>query len=338
MRHLLLLLPLLLALVSCGGARSAADDIPSWAAHPPKAEGRLYGVGSAGDFTAAESVARRDLAAQLSVTVVAEREDRDVHTAVRATGRSPSERLESVARQRIETRIRQDDLPGVTVEAREQRGATAWVLVVFDRAAWASQLEQRLAGLDRRIAPTWEAFLVLSNQSAGPFQPLARSYLDLAPLLLERAALAERLGVAAPGRPVATSPATPTAARTRLSTRLDHLSLRLPRDSSVQALLPALTESLRGSGLRIASGEAQADLHLELTLGVDQRSIDGMQRLDGILRGRLLVADGSPVAALELSERAASANQATARHQLESKLAAALIQAIDEHLISWLAR
>lgn len=278
----------MLLLGACGGGRAAPsqdqDSLPAWVAEPPQDPGTIAAVGSAavGHRQQAVERARREVAAQLQVSVAGVRTQR---LRIEEEQRPDRQRwwLQSQVDDRVRTAVDQNDLPGMRVEREAVRAGQHHVLVVFDRRAWAAMLAREIAHLDEQIAAVVEPVPGPAVEPAVAIAAAARSWQRAAPLLHRRAGLVERYLVASRSQEPPVPPVTADVLVDRLQGAAAGITLAVRAPEVPARLRQALLGSLGRSGFAQAEDVAGAELVVECSWQGSQHAVDGLVRSDGRL-------------------------------------------------------
>jgi hypothetical protein len=320
---------------------------PAWVDHPPQQSGMLFGVAGAPRGpqarTAAQEKAYREVAAQIALSLTATTVMVERETASTYGGK----RVQSAAlsyQQTIETQVAQERLPGLTVQEVAETADTTWVLVAFDRAAWAAQLRTRLAEIDRAMAEVRETVKRESAAGRGGVGALARAAQRLLPLAAEHAALARRLASADPTAPAPQPAVNLDRFRSDLAQAIDGVSVALMPAGGAggdqDALLAGrLAGSLSRAGLRVLTADAAgAQFRLGLTARTQELPIDAeRRRVNLTLAVAFTGTDGRVLGTIEVKGSGLSTPQ-IARDKAADDAAQKLTEAMDQQLLDLLAR
>lgn len=296
---------------------------PIWYTSPPLDTRLVHGVGAAAghDREAAVAEARKDLARQLHIIIDSDGDEVD------EPGGTATQRPATLS-------LASTDLPGVKITRMEQTEDAIFVLLSFDRAAWADSLRNRIRHVDGRIRDA------LTNPAPGrtTVAGAALRHQLLRPLVAERDDLYARLLVAEPGTVIA--PATLTAERLRndLAQACNGLVVDLAISSDLEAIERDLVGALATLGLRVRPGAETANLHVDLGLAIDQRTVDGMDRAEGTLTVTVRRGDRQALGSLSVQIRASSSSASIARDRLLGKLAERWREYLDDGFVDCLTR
>ncbi len=308
-----------------GPARVETPDstAPAWYTNPPMDARLVHAVGAATgrDREAAVAAARKDLARQLHITIDGNGDEVDEPSAP-GTQRPATLHVKSL------------DLPGVKIVRMEQTEDATFVLLSFDRVAWADALRNRILDVDSRIRDAQRD----RSRSGNPVANAALRHQLLRPLVAERDDLFARLLVADPGTTI--PPATLTAERLRneLAQACSGLVADLTISSDLEPIERNLVGALASTGLRVRPGVAQADLRIDLGLAIDQRVADGMDRAEGTFTATVQRGDRQPLGSLSLQVRASSSSSSLARDRLLAKLVERWREYLDDGFVDCLTR
>lgn len=308
-----------------GPERVAPQDStpPAWYSNPPMDTRLMYAVGAAAgrDQEAAVSEARKDLARQLHLVLDSNGEEVDDQTAP-DTQRPATLHLKSL------------DLPGVKITRIERTEDAVFVLLAFDRTAWAESLRSRIRGVDGRIQDT----LRNPGPARTTVSAAARRHQMLRPLIAERDDLYARLLVAETGTEIAPAALTAERLRNDLAHACSGLVADLTLSSDLEPIERDLVGALASLGLRVRPGAAEADLHIDLSLNIEQRSVDGMDRSEGTLTATVRRGDRQSLGTLSVQVRASSSSATIARDRLLAKFAERWREYLDDGFVDCLTR
>lgn len=296
---------------------------PSWYSNPPLDTRMVNAVGAAAgrDREAAVAEARKDLARQLHITIDNNGDEIDDQT--------------TPAFQRPATlHVKTLDLPGVKITRMEQTEDATYVLLTFDRPAWAESLRSRIRSVDGRIRDA----LIRPATARSTVGATAQRHQLLRPLIAERDELYTYLLVADPSTEIA--PASPTAESLRndLAQACSGLVVDLSLSSALEPIERDLVGALASLGLQVRPGAGDADLHIDLKLSIDQRMVDGMDRAEGTLSASVQRADRQSLGSISIQIRASSSSASIARDRLLSKLAERWREYLDDGFVDCLTR
>ena len=328
-----------------GSARSQSasggmDGAPAWVMNPPSSNQFLYGVGQSalGDRESAKDQARRDLSSQIQLSINAARSEQ-ILINVQKTKNSLAERLDKKIDDQVRTLVKLDDLPGIEVEEQVDTKKTTYVLVKMDRAAWARSIRLEVVELDSKIESAHSTVQKHMASGLNKLQQAMRLYKELVPLFSEREILEDRYRLAAPQSTLPVCPVDAVMIRTTLATLLLDITVSLPKDPSVSAFLPALTEACTSRGLQVLDDPAQAALNLDFKVAEVKRVIDGSVKLEGTASGSVKErSSGRHLGALEARATAGSGSEDAARRQLLFKLGKQIAVELEEQLFTYLTR
>ena len=308
-----------------------SNAIPSWVLQPPLDQEITYGVGTdlKMDRNTAIAEGRRDIARQLRIVIRSdgqEDEDLEIEDDPNAPPRVTIDHLE---------------LPGITVTRQAETDHCLYVQVALNREAWATSLIQRIAELDRDIAA------VLASHEREPevdpaMHPVgaaARLHKRLVPLVSVREEKLSHLHIAKPGTITPPAPITLADMRERLRRVLDRVSVVIVADPDLEPILPQLTATCAGIGLRIIRpGTAQPTLRLKLTLTSRQMLVDGMERLEGTFQSMVATGDGTSLGGITISLRTSSLTSTVAQDRLMRKIQVRWAEYIEKDFVDYLTR
>lgn len=345
MKNLLVCAAIILVCAGCfggGGGRKGGnaklDEVPDWVRNPPEMPGMMYAVGSAPgkNRDAATAKARRELGAQIRLSVKSQNSQMSAYSSSQGTNQSRRERLDEWVREHSVTEVDESNLPGVKTAKEELAKGDTYVLVEFDRSAWATQLRKELGDLDRDI----EGFP--KDYATGAERPLAtaaRIYQEMMPILIKRDEVAKRLRVADPTGDIPAIPYDVRGLLKFIETLVNKISIRLPDHPSMKNLVPSLAESMAKKGLSVMATGGSATLDLSLELTAQTSVVEGMQRVEGSVRGVLTeVAGKRVIGGIDLSTRQSASTADLARNRLEKALAAILVEDVDKKILEMVCR
>lgn len=337
------ILALALLLASCGGGGGSSrdtsnpkadTDAPSWLLRPPTAPGKLYAAGAGPNRDAAQENARFNLVAQLQINISGSRSGQSHYHSSEGTDQARSERLEEAITQRIVARINQQELPGISIEAEHPGETRHYVLLVFNRQAWAASLHSRIDEIDRDIANA--RMSALDTESEDPLVAARRLYQEVMPLIAEREEMSRRLRIAVPGITINPPPIDVGALRDRLASLLNDISIELPAELTI--INAAITNSLASQGFTVMEAGQGAIMRLKLNLDTHERELGGSIRCDGSLTGSLVNnITGQVMTGIALNARGGSNTAALAQQRVRENLADELADFLDTHILGLLA-
>ena len=338
---------LVLVLAGCtgGGGSStrgtlSSDGAPDWIKNPPKSGQFLYGSGAAalGERESAKDQARRDLTAQIQISISAQRTDR-ILTSATQTQNSLTTRLDKKVDDQVRTQVKLDRLPGIEVVEQVDGKRNTYVLVKMDRAAWARSIRMAVLDLDGKIESAYNTIKQHQAQGLNELQQAMRIYKELVPLFSKREIEEDRYRLAAPQSSLPNPPVDPVMIRTKLATLLLNVTVSLPQDKSVEAFLPALTEACTSRGLQVLEDPKKAVLQLNFKVKEVKRMIDGLTKLEGTASGSIKeTASGRLLGALEARASAGSGSENSARRSLLQKLGEQIALKLEDQLFTYLTR
>ncbi len=308
-----------------------SNAIPSWVLQPPLDLEYTYGVGTdlRMDRNTAIAEGRRDIARQLRIVI-------------RGDGQEDDEiEVEDDPNGRPRVTIDHLELPGITVTRQTETDHCLYVQVALNREAWATSLMNRIAELDRDIAT------VLANHErqpevdprAHPVGAAARLHKRLMPLVSAREEKLSHLQIAKPGSIAPAAPMTLAEMRERLRQVLDRVSVDIVAAPDLEPILPQLTATCAGIGLRIVRpGTAKPTLRLKLTLTSMQMMVDGMERLEGTFQSMVETGDGASLGGITISLRTSSLINTVAHDRLMRKIQVRWAEYIEKDFVDYLTR
>lgn len=333
----------MLLLSACGDAErvtTVANAGPAWLNTPPTAPGMLYGVGvcEPGQRDKAIAAARVDLAGQIEISINAERQQDDRVAESQVTGKALIGRLETESHSAVRTRVTIDALPGLKVDTIHEDQYRTAALVSLDRQLWASSLRNRLAEIDADLVSRRDEICSNAGAHMSIFTITIRTYRTLLPSLEERAEVARRLRVAAPGQAIPAPAFTAGALRTALFRELSSMRIALVgKDESAISIIPKVYERCTAIGLKAVSHDAAADLRLSISARITTTNINGDLRADGLLDGNLGQTTGDRrLGGFAVTARASSTTPDQAIDRVRAKLTEQLAKQFDDHLLEWL--
>jgi hypothetical protein len=311
-------------------AETRSNAVPSWVLQPPLDPDLTYGVGTdlRKDRNTAIAEGRRDIARQLRIVIRGdgqEEEDLDLADEPNARPRVAIDHLE---------------LPGLTVTRQTETDHCLYVQVALNRTAWAESLQNRIGELDREIAA------VLANHErqpeidpvAHPVGSAARLHQRLMPLVGTREEKLAHLQIAKPGAIMPAAPITLADMRERLRRVLDRVSVDIVASPDLEPILPQLTATCAGIGLRITPRAPKPTLRLKLTLQSTRMQVDGMERLDGTFQSLVETGTGSSLGGITINLRSSSLTDTIAQDRLMRKILVRWGEYIENDFVEYLAR
>ena len=307
-----------------------SNSIPSWVLQPPLDNDFTYGVGTdlrkSRDTAIAEG--RRDIARQLRIVIRGDgQEEEDVEIAD-----DPNE----------PPRVTIDhlELPGITVTRQAETDHCLYVQVALNRSAWAEALRNRITELDREISAVFAAHERQPeiDPQAHPVGAAARLHQRLQPLVGAREEKLSHLLIAQPGTIAPTAPITSAEMRERLRRVLDRVTVDIVAAPDLEPILPQLTATCAGIGLRVVPGAAKPTLRLRLTLSSRQLMVDGMERLDGTFQSMVETGDGTSLGGITITLRSSSLTDTIARDRLMRKILVRWAEYIEKDFVAYLTR
>lgn len=309
---------------------SRSNAIPSWVLQPQLDQEFTYGVGTdlGMDRNTAIAEGRRDIARQLRIVIRGDgQEDEDLE-------------IEDDPNSPPRVTIDHLELPGITVTRQAETDHCLYVQVALNREAWATALRNRITELDRDIAA------VLENHERQPgVDPVthpvgaaARLHQRLMPLVSAREEKLSHLLIAKPGSIAPPAPITLAEMRERLRRVLGRVSVDIVAAPNLDPILPQLTATCAGIGLRITPGAAKPTLRLKLTLSSMQMLINGMERLDGTFQSMVETGDGTSLGGITISLRTSSLTDTVAHDRLMRKIQVRWAEYIEKDFVDYLTR
>ncbi|MBA3697425.1 MAG: hypothetical protein H0W78_00970 [Planctomycetes bacterium] len=309
---------------------SRSNAIPSWVLQPPLDQDITYGIGTdlRMDRNTAIAEGRRDIARQLRIVIRGdgqEDEDLEIDDEPNAPPRVTIDHLE---------------LPGITVTRQAETDHCLYVQVALNREAWATALRNRISELDRDIA----AVLASHEQQpeidlkTHPVGAAARLHQRLMPLVSAREEKLAHLQIARPGSITPQAPITLAEMRARLRRVLDRVSVDIVAAPDLEAILPQLTATCAGIGLRITPGLAKPTLRLKLTLSSMQIQVNGMERLDGTFQCLVETGEGTSLGGITINLRTSSLINTVAHDRLMRKIQVRWAEYVEKDFVDYLTR
>lgn len=311
-------------------AETRSNAIPSWVLQPPLDPDFTYGVGTDLQMDRNNAIAegRRDIARQLRIVIRGdglEDDDDDFADEPNARPRVTIDHLE---------------LPGLTITRQAETDHCLYVQVALNRTAWAEALQNRIRELDRDIAA------VLANHerqpeidpAKHPVGSAARLHQRLMPLVSAREEKLAHLQIAKPGVITPAAPITLAEMRERLRLVLDRVSVDIVAAPDLEPILPQLTATCAGIGLRITPGAAKPTLRLKLTLHSMRQQVDGMERLEGTFQSLVETGAGSNLGGITIRLRSSSLTDTIAQDRLMRKILVRWGEYIENDFVEYLAR
>lgn len=319
---------LLMTLLLCGcGASAPRDTLPAWVEQLPEQPGMLYAVGIGPDRASALESARFELAAQLRVRVQGAYERAQQERSTLRSDGSSTGSLSGSTYQHIIQRVASENLPDVRVAQSAERGQLTYILVAFDRAAWARSIRRAITEADLAIDDHASAHAAIADPLLRDLRTLhaCRALLD------ERQSLIERLAIAAPLQYQIPAPIDVQALERSLETARSRFPLSLELDDA--ALRDRLRLALRTVGVRL-SENAESTFTLQLNCDWRTSRHGAATKAHAHLRGTLRLR-GSEDILLPIDERqqSGSLDADTARSRTRELLATALAEHWQEHAI-----
>ncbi len=310
---------------------SAPQGIPSWVLQPPLDAEYVFGVGTdlRHDRTRAIAEGQRDIARQLHIVISGDEQDGDD---------VEIEEDDTISRPRVV--IDHLEIPGITVTREVSTTHCLYVQVALNRTAWATSLRNRLTEIDRDLTT------VLANHARQPeidatLHPIgsaARLHQRLRPLVEAREEKLSYLMIAQPGSIYPAAPITSADLRERLRQVLDRVTVDLVAAPDLEPILPQLTATCAGIGMRITPGAAKPTLRMKLTLASSTKPIEGMERLEGVFQSSVETGDGILLGTIVIRLRTSSLTQTTAQDRLMRKILVRWAEYIEKDLITHLTR
>lgn len=310
---------------------SRSNSIPSWVLQPPIDSEYTYGVGTdlRKDRNTAIAEGRRDIARQLRIVIRGDgQEDEDLEIDEDPNGQP-------------RVTIDQLEIPGITVTKQAETDHCLYVQVALNRTAWANALTNRIAELDRDI----EAVLASHDlnpevdPAKHPVGSAARLHQRLMPLVSVREEKLSHLLIAKPGTFAPQAPITLAEMRERLRKVLDRVTVDIVAAPDLEPILPQLTATCAGIGLRLSPGALkQPTLRLRLTLTSNQQMVDGMERLDGTFQSMVETGDGTSLGGITITLRSSSLTTTVARDRLMRKILVRWAEYIEKDFVAYLTR
>ncbi len=308
-----------------------SNAIPSWVLRPPLDQEYTYGIGTdlRMDRNTAIAEGRRDIARQLRIVIRGDGQEED------------DLELEEDPNGRPQVTIDHLELPGITITKQAETDHCLYVQVALNRGAWATALQNRITELDRDIAAILESHQRKPeiDPTAHPVGAAARLHQRLLPLVSAREEKLSHLLIARPGSIAPQAPITLAEMRERLRRELGRVTVDIVAAPDLDAILPQLTATCAGIGLRITPGAAKPTLRLRLTLKSMQIVVNGMERHDGRFEGLVETGDGTSLGGLTFSSlRASSLIDSVAHDRLMRKVQLRWAEYIEKDFVDYLTR
>lgn len=311
-------------------AETRSNAVPSWVLQPPLDPDLVYGVGTdlKKDRNTAIAEGRRDIARQLRIVIRGdgqEDEDLDLVDEPNARPRVAIDHLE---------------LPGLTVTRQAETDHCLYLQVALNRTAWAEALQSRLHELDRDIAAVLASHERQPeiDPATHPVGSAARLHQRLMPLVSAREEKLSHLQIAKPGAITPAAPITLAEMRERLRRVLDRVSVDIVASPDLEPILPQLTATCAGIGLRITPRAAKPTLRLKLTLQSTRMQVDGMERLDGTFQSLVETGTGANLGGITINLRSSSLTDTIAQDRLMRKILVRWGEYIENDFVEYLAR
>jgi hypothetical protein len=223
------------------------ESLPSWVNNPPLDSRLIYAVGAdvQHDRRRALADARRDLAQQLHIAIGSE--DGDGEDASAGEGDdTPSDLVHVDA----------SELPGLTVVQWKDTSSCTYVLVSFDRQAWADTLRHDIADIDARVSAIIRDLAQHPDPDTQthPVAAQARLYQQLLPLCLQRDAKVQHLRIADPAGLIAPGAVSVGDLQSQLARVLASVSVDVVADASLDPILSQLIAGCANLGLHVVTG------------------------------------------------------------------------------------
>lgn len=302
-----------------------AEELPAWVTSPPSDTHIVYAVGSAvpNDRASAVAEARKSLAKQLRITID------DNGDEVEDISLPPG------TQQPATLHVKTFDLPDVKIVKLEQTTHALFVLLSFDRAAWATGLRQRIRDVDDRIQDA----LARPAEARSVLVAAAKRHQLLRPLVNERDELYARLLVAEPATEIASCALTTERLRNELATAASGHRVQLALDSHLEPAERNMVAALVRMGFQTQTNASGATLRLDLRLIQDARRIDGMERVEGTFVATVYrVSDGSLLGNISIRRRVNGLEVSIARDRLLNRLVEDWREYLDSEFINCLTR
>ncbi len=329
-----------------GPATVTAKEPPAWVRTPPQQAGMLFGVAGSprgqGARESAEQKARKEVAAQIEISLKAETRTHEVVTETSYGGKR-TESLVAEYQQTIETKVAQEELPGVTVREVVDTPQDTWVLVAFDRSAWAAQLRTRIADVDQKMVAVREDVKRESADGRGGVGALARASKRLFPLAAERTSLVRRLRLADATGELPKAGVDIDRFKSDLAKHLDAVTIALTSPGTVggdnEALLIArITGALNRIGLSVVAPGEKALLTTGLVARFQEIPVEAeRRRINLSLAATFTGATGRPAGTIEV-KGAGLASPSVARDKAIDDAAQKLVEQLDLQFIDILSR
>jgi len=310
---------------------SRSNAIPTWVLQPPLDLDYTYGVGTdlRMDRNTAIAEGRRDIARQLRIVIRGDGQEED------------DLEIEDDPNGRKRVSIDHLELPGITVTKQAETDHCLYVQVALNREAWATGLRNRITELDRDIAAVLTSHEHQSeiDPKTHPVGAAARLHQRLMPLVSAREDKLSHLQIAKPGSIAPQAPITLAEMRERLRLVLDRVSVDIVADPDLEPVLPQLTATCAGIGLRIVRpGTAKPTLRLKLTLSSKQMTVDGMERLEGTFQSLVETGDGTSLGGITIILRTSSLIETVAHDRLMRKIQVRWAEYIEKDFVDYLTR
>lgn len=307
-----------------------SNAIPSWVLQPPLDAEYTYGVGTdlQKDRNRAIAEGRRDIARQLRIVIRGDGQEEDDLA------------IEDDAAGRPRVSIDHLELPGITVTRQAETDHCLYVQVALNREAWATALRNRITELDRDIDAVLESHDLKPevDPAKHPVGSAARLHQRLMPLVSAREEKLSHLLIAKPGAIMPQAPITLAEMRDRLRQVLGRVSVDLVASPNLEPILPQLTATCAGIGLRLTPGAPRPTLRLKLTLTSQQMMVDGMERLDGTFQSMVETGDGVSLGGITITLRSSSLTDTVAHDRLMRKILVRWADYIEKDFVAYLTR
>jgi hypothetical protein len=302
-----------------------ADAPPTWVTNPPSDARLIYAIGGAPghDREAAIAEARKHLARQLHITI-----DQDGDEVI-------DDQITPDYQRPATLRIKSLDLPGVKIAKLEEVDDTIYVLLSFDRAAWAVSLRQRISELDARI----QHGLAHPEPATSLLAAAAKRHLLLRPLVMQRDDLYARLLVADPATEVTAGSLSVERLRNELASACSSHGVAWSLSPELETIEEDLSGALARFGLQVRTDAKPATVRLALDLRLDQSQVDGMDKAEGAFHATVRRAsDNSQLGSISVRLRASATTTALARERLLRKLLERWQDYLDGEFVECLGR
>lgn len=313
-------------------AEVRSNAIPSWVLQPPLDQEYTYGIGTdlRMDRNTAIAEGRRDIARQLRIVIRGDGQEEDENEV----------ELDEDPNGRPRVTIDHLELPGITVTKQAETDHCLYVQVALNREAWATSLRNRIAELDRDITAVLASHEHKPevDPSVHPVGAAARLHQRLMPLVSAREEKLSHLLIAKPGSIAPQAPITLAEMRERLRRVLGRVSVDIIAAPDLEAILPQLTATCAGIGLRITPGAAKPTLRLRLTLKSMQIMVNGMERLDGTFQSMVETGDGTSLGGITINLRTSSLSDSVAYDRLMRKIQVRWAEYIEKDFVDYLTR